>query len=393
MVAHAAIIPLLGGLIIGQSQVFGSSPKWIQSYSEFEPNDRHLVRYTGAPYHIGEAQLEKVDVIGTTCPCAGLSSLSKDASSDNSTNDWLFKTADLVLRQHQPKVFWGENAPALLTNVGKSVKEKLINIGKENGYTMTFYRTKSEFHGNPQIRDRVFYFFWKDDKVPLLNWYRREYTPIEELISNVTSNSQRIPINKGKPSVDDPYYRYILEDIHGGITHSEFSAQIKSRAARNSDALAYIELYRNYLEVAAWMEENGYPDEVPRCKQRYAKLLGGKEITRRRTIVPKDKIGAFVGRYPHMLAHPTQDRYIDVREAMTIMGLPDDFEMYKVNSTTINHICQNVPVQTAKDMATEIQKYLNGELFMVDTDVIMQYNEKCESRFTKRSESLESFFS
>lgn len=393
---HAAIVPLIGGLVIGQSKAFCTLPEYLLSYSDFEANDSHLIDYYKTiPYY----QLDKtnpelpyVDVICSTCPCAGLSRLSKDAGSDNLTNDWLIKTTDYVLRTLKPKVLWGENAPALAGAVGKPIREKMQEIGKEFGYTMSVYRTKSELHGNPQIRERSFYFFWKGDKTPLLSYYNTEYTPIEKLIANITSNSMRKPINKNVPSRDDPYYRYILENIHEHISHREFSEMVQPRSARNSDALAYIEQHRNYLEVAEWMKENGYDEEVERCERRYEKLKAGKEITRRHTIVPKDKIGAFVGRYPYMLTHPTEDRYIDFREALTIMGMPDDFEMKKANTMTVNHICQNVPVQTAQDMASEVKKYLQNELVMVDTDFIMQYNGTRTAEYNERKNTLEEFF-
>jgi len=394
---HAAIVPLIGGLVLGQQKAFGSKPEYLLSYSDFQDNDQHLVEYYGdVPYYQlgkGVPDLGYVDVICSTCPCAGLSRLSKDAGSDNITNDWLIKTTAYVLKSLKPRVLWGENAPGLAGKMGEPILNEMKRIGSEHGYTMSVYRTKSELHGNPQIRERAFYFFWKDSKTPLLSYYKTPYIPIEELISNISSNSMRKLINKNVPSRDDPYYRYILENIHEGISHREFSEMVPPRSARNSDALAYIEQHRNYLEVAEWMKEKGYNEEVERCERRYEKLKAGNEITRRHTIVPKDKIGAFVGRYPFMLTHPTEDRYIDFREALTIMGMPDDFELVKANTTTVNHICQNVPVQTATDMATEVKKYLNNELVMVDTDFIMQYNGNQTAEYNERSNTLEGFFS
>jgi site-specific DNA-cytosine methylase len=266
----------------------------------------------------------------------------------------------------------------------------LKRIGKENGYTMTVYRTRSLLHGVPQVRERSFYFFWKDDKVPLMNYYNRPYTPIEKLLTNITSNFQTESINKKTPSKDDPYYRYILEELEGGITHAQFAQQIPAESARNADVLAYIETKTNYLEVAKWMEANGYAKEVEKCKYRHEKLAAGGSIMRRNTIVPRDYIGAFVGHYPVMLAHPVEDRYINYREAMTIMGLPQDFELVDASPRNANMICQNVPVQTATDMATEVVAYLKGERPMLNTDYIVQYNHSQTSTYEERA-TLEAF--
>jgi hypothetical protein len=75
-----------------------------------------------------------------------------------------------------------------------------------------------------------------------------------------------------------------------------------------------------------------------------------------------------------MLTHPDEDRYINYREAMTIMGMPQNFQLLNANRKNANHICQNVPVQTAADMATEVIEALNNNREWVDKDMIFQYN-------------------
>jgi hypothetical protein len=91
-----------------------------------------------------------------------------------------------------------------------------------------------------------------------------------------------------------------------------------------------------------------------------------------------------------MLAHPTQDRYINYREAMTIMGMPQDFELVGASPRNANMICQNVPVQTATDMATEVVAYLKGERKMLNTDYIVQYNHSQSNTYEEKA-SLEAF--
>jgi hypothetical protein len=113
---------------------------------------------------------------------------------------------------------------------------------------------------------------------------------------------------------------------------------------------------------------------------------------RRGVIIPKDRIGAFVGHYPIMLTHPDEDRFINYREAMSIMGLPEDFELVDANPKVANHICQNVPVQTATDMASEVLAVLKGERIMVDTDYILQYNGTKKLEYETKVDTLEAFF-
>ena len=106
---------------------------------------------------------------------------------------------------------------------------------------------------------------------------------------------------------------------------------------------------------------------------------------RRGVVVPKDYIGAFVGHYPTMLTHPVEDRFITFREGLAIMGHPDNFELLDPHSSS-NHICQNVPVQTAEDMATEIKAALEGEREWVDIPLVFQYNHRQEHEFHGQQE-------
>lgn len=395
MISHASIVPLIGGETIGATRAYGQKPDYFLSYSAFADNDSHIRNYMpDVPFYLldeGQKAPHKVDVVHTVCPCAGLSQLSHGFGDHNENNKWMGLTANYVLGEMRPKVFWGENAPGFAGKIGDTVRNELKKIGKDNGYTMSVYRTKTLLHGGPQIRERSFYFFWQGDKTPLMNYYNRPHTPIEEVLKGVKSNSQMEPINKKTPSKDDIYYKFILEEIHGGIDHKEFAEIVEPQKVRNADVFSYIErMGYDYQQVGAWMEKHGYEKEVEKCKYRYAKLKAGGNIMRRGTIVPKDNIGAFVGHYPTMLTHPVEDRYITYREAMTIMGLPSDFELLNPKKSA-NHICQNVPVQTATDMAEETKKYLNNELILVDTDYVLQYNHTQKAEYTEKANTLEEF--
>lgn len=377
---YASIVPLIGGETLGMQAAFGKRPEYILSYSPFVSNDSHLLKYydNEVPYILldkehDESAISQVDVVNTVCPCAGLSMMHHHYGDDNENNKWMIETAEYVLGRMKPRVFWGENSPHFAGKVGKNVRQQMFDIGRKNGYTMTVYRTKSMLHGLCQVRERSFYFFWKDTKVPLMDYYYRPHKTIEDVIMSVKGNFQMEPINPKKPT-DDPYYRFILDVIHPGLSHTEFSAQLQPQKARGNDVLGYIELMGyDYKQVGEWMGKNGYEREVPKCERRYEKLKAGGSIMRRSTVVPKDYIGAFVGHYPYSLTHPVENRYITARESMAIMGMPEDMELIDPQKNS-NHVCQNVPVQTATDMATEVKKYLEGSLPMIDGELVFQSN-------------------
>jgi site-specific DNA-cytosine methylase len=378
---HATIIPLIGGLTIGQDAAFGEKSSHLLTYEAFAANDSHLVNWykeDNVPYHVidrdGPWKGEKAIVVGSVCPCAGLSQLSSAHGTDNPKNDWLIKASNYMFEEYRPQVFWGENAPGFAGKIGKDIRERMYAAGRKAGYTMSVYRTKSLLHGSPQVRERSFFFFWKGDKVPLLNYYNKPRVRIEDVIRGTKGNFQTEVINKANPT-DNPYYAFILKVIHGGIDHKTFARDhMFIRGSGNLDVQSYIESQGyTYDVVAKWMGENGYEREVAKCLYKFEKLKTGKNIMRRSVMVPNDYIGAFVSHYPHMLTHPDEERFITYREAMTIMGLPDNFELLKPRAS-VNHICQNVPVQTATDMAVEIREALAGNREWIDASLVFQYN-------------------
>lgn len=401
---HASIVPLIGGETIGNEIAFGTLPEYLLSYSPFVSNDSHLVNYyaqRGAeiPYHLLDTDGDPgfslhVDSLSSVCPCAGLSSLSVSSSADSEKNDWMIKTAEYALSTVKPTVYWGENAPGLFSDKGAPVRDRLQAVADKYGYSVSYYRTKSLLHGVPQVRNRSFFFFWKGDSSPLLSWYSRPYQKIEDLISGVKSNFQMEPLNEKTPSRDDLYYRFVLEEVHGGITHREFSEKMKPMPVRSNDAQGVFEAAGyTYSQVSDWLRKQGYDKQADRCLAIEAKLKAGGSIMRRSTVVPNDYIGAYVGHYPHTLTHPVEDRYITHRESMTIMGLPDDFELLNPKKN-YNHVCQNVPVQTATDVASAVKTALEdpSSVEWVKSPTVFQNNLNKTVEKTALRSTLDSFF-
>ena len=392
---YASIVPLVGGETIAMENVFGKRPEYILSYSAFASNDSQILNHYNneVPYHVideGNGKTDYVDVVNTVCPCAGLSSLSPQASSTSAMNEWMFESAEYVLGKIKPKVFWGENAPRLASKMGEPVVKRLRAIGEANGYVFSIYRTKSILHGLSQVRDRTFYFFWKSDRVPLLGYVRNDHIRIEDHIRSVKrreDDPMNVLTNEKIPS-ENPYYRYVLEVIEGGITHSAFQDKIE----KTTNPMDEIEKHTNYKVVAEWMREQGYENEASKCDRKYHKLKAGGNIMRKTTEIPKDYIGAFVGHFPTNLCHPDEDRYLTVREAMSIMKLPEDFELLSPKAN-LNHICQNVPVTTAEYPAQMIKKWIEQEnsLESIETKFLVEDNKKRTYDYENKGVQLDRF--
>src|SRR5208282_4365218 len=130
-----------------------------------------------------------------------------------------------------------------------------------------------------------------------------------------------------------------------------------------------IECYTNFGDLSSWMKSKGYDKEAAHCLRMSEKLKSGGRIMRRGVEVPKGYIGSFVSNKPTAITHPVQDRFLSYRECMTIMGLPSDFELLSPKKN-LNHVCQNVPLQTARTMGYEVKAALEGQRQWVTTNSI-----------------------
>jgi site-specific DNA-cytosine methylase len=193
-------------------------------------------------------------------------------------------------------------------------------------------------------------------------------------------------VNDKKPS-DDPWYRYILEELHGGISHKEFFAQLE----KSTNTLSYIEETQgitHYPVVSEWMSENGFDKEAAKCLRIDAKYKAGGNIMKRGVEFGKGHTSAFVGHFATQLVHPDEDRFITIREALSIMKMPKDFQLVG-GKKNLNMICQNVPVSTAQDMAQSVKDYLDGKLDRFNTQFIRQNNTNRSHEFEEHT--LEEF--
>ena len=412
---YSSIIPLIGGESIAvMNKLNGQMPEEVLSYTGFADNDSHYINYLRGKGWKGEYTFldektnhkpKKVDIVNTVCPCAGLSSLSQHKVRNEGHNDWMYESAHYVLGQIQPKVFWGENAPRLAMEPGKEVVAKLRDIGKEYGYTFSVYKTKSLIQGYSQIRDRTFYFFWKGDQTPLLDYIHRPHEQIEDTILNVVNKKgdpMSVVPNQKKPS-DDPVYKYFLNKT--GMTHAEFVAALPGPNMNLFDYMDYIggetkcvgpssgKTYSGWLEVLEHLKGNDDEHSARWAKsieRMVAKQKAGGSVMRKSTTFPKGHIGAIVGHYPSMLTHPVEDRYLTYREMLSIMYLPEDFELLHPKKFQ-NHICQNVPVKTAEDMMEQVIKFCNNRLDLIDTDYILQDNKRKCHEYAENSLQLDQF--
>ena len=385
----ATMVPLIGGSAFGCHKATGTKPLYNMSYTPFAANESFFYRHWNEiPVFLidegadpKESYPEQLGFVNSVCPCAGLSQLSTaKAGSDqrDSMNKWMFESAEYVLGYVKPRVFWGENAPALFTNSGKDVREKLREIGKKHGYSFSVYKTSTSMHGAPQHRDRTFYFFWDSEHAPIMNWYKRPMPSLEDFLAKIPPGLSGLDefISNKDPS-ESVVREFVLEIT--GKNHADFVQWEGNNDKAKHSYYRWLEKYEKMDECLSWIETKYGVEhkDYQRLKAAKEKLDAGKNYMVPGPFFFSGKVNAMVGRTITSTLHPTEERYLSVREVMHLMGMPDDFEFSPSESgAALNMLAQNVPSFTAADMTTEVLKYLRGELELSEQSFVMQDNFK-----------------
>ena len=395
-VTYASIVPLIGGFSIGAEKALGKTPEYIVSYSAFCANDSLLLDYykdrgLDIPYHIVDSEnfdlskIKYVDIVTSTCPCAGLSMLNSSTKgsamsrgSDAAQNEWMYASSRFVLGNIKPKVLIGENAPGLFTKMGQGVFDRLSNIAEEFGYSFSVVKTSTALHGIPQNRLRTFYCFWKSDTAPIMNYESKQYKPLSEFLSDVPKNSIHYDAY--------PFGYDIAEKIDYHFVKAKFGDDFRKEItdAGYKTVYSYI-LGENLLpEYKEFVEKNGTDKDKRIVAHIENKISQGLGIWDSSTHIFLDSFNAVVGRNMADAIHPVEDRLLNVREFLALMGMPEDFVIKDVNKH-VNKIAQNVPTCTAQFWVSQAAEFVLGNLEMSKDRVLRQNNIDAHNKNKKKT--------
>jgi site-specific DNA-cytosine methylase len=393
---YITFIPLIGGMAIANMQATGKKPEFVLSYDAFAKNESNLKNYwPDVDWHLLDAETNQlaedveldysdIDFVSSVCPCAGMSGLNcANRGADNATNNWLYKSAEYILGTIKPKVYFGENAPGLYSEQNVKVLNKLREYGRQYGYAFTIYKTDTYRHGIPQHRMRTFFFFWKGECCPQMDWYNHpSELPFEEWILDKNVGTQTTHLkNYGTTSVY-PEMRWIME-TRCDNDYSKYVAMFHKLNDENSIRTPYEYIEHNNLwqEYRDWLVNDPNKDKPMHGQgkrtpmyyidYRWGKVKQGLGYFAPQPIVYKGAANAVISKNMWWTLHPIENRYLTTREIMSLMGLPNDFELITKN---LQQVTQNVPVCTAKDMTEQVVKFINGELQMTPYNFIKQNN-------------------
>ena len=399
-ITWAPIIPLIGGQMLGAEKAFGRAPEAIYSYDGFQANDSHYVNYQQNVLHrdvkyimIPESTSNHINVISGTPPCAALSQLNTGQTTEAkgagcAKNEWMYEVFKEGIDRFSAKAVIVENAPALFTNKGREVANNLFDICRERGYSLSLYKTSTKYHGIPQARDRTFAIGWRSETSPIMNWYKRPRKNFLQHLDEVANDSLQQDLVINKKLNDEPYYAFIKSKTN------EDPREVIMRSG-NITAFNYLNKTGQLKEANEWMYKTGNERGIKVSDHAIKKISQGKGIWDSSTHVFNECMNAVIGRNLADTIHPKFDRSLTIREALHMMGFPHDFELVG-GLSKMNHIAQNVPVPTSRDIHSEIAKFIRGELPFSETNYLRQdnHNEKtwADPLGISKQNTIESFF-
>lgn len=389
------MVPLIGGSAIGCSQATGTLPQFHFSFDGFDANDAGILNYwkdANIPYYhidseevpLTEKRFQNIDFVNSVCPCAALARINTSTGDKVGghapQNQWMYKSAEFVLENIKPTVYWGENAPALNMDAGKPVVETLVKIGKKYGYSFSIYKTSTLLHGLPQKRERCFYFFWKGDQIPILNYFDRERKTYKDFILDVDKRNLSLMDEflwtENIVATDFIPLKYLID--RSGLSYEEFIDTYSTDTVTTT--LGLIDKEGIMDELLDYMRKNCADAKKPN-KKTWVEFLeyvkekwdDDKGVFYNGPIIVKNYAPAVISKNAGNLIHPTEDRHLNYREILCLMGMPDDF--IPIDYTGRHKYCtgqmigQNVPVNTARDVATQVLRFIDGDKTLRYTSV------------------------
>ena len=408
------IEPLTGGMALGAEKAIGSAPDWVLSFPGFcshtenqdgtvksAMNEYHYLTYMKKhnklppyltinrqpfadftkeedPWHpeliknefstTDTIDLSNTDLVCALPVCSGLSSATTTKNDEtrelrNCNMQWITK---FVLEHIKPKVYIFENAPALFAgDKGKPIREFIDKTAEAAGYSVTYFKTDTCLHHNAQRRPRTFVICWKwtgteKEMPPIINFERDEIS-VKDFLDEmpVYEQNDEMPLSWPNQNILDYFKQAHPTDYRELLKERSGFAHIIECGEKDQ----YIEFCKTYQ----WKNADPATQEKHRaCLLRSInhtaeKYAAGSWIfdTTTSVIDDKKKLPSIMHKVTTSKLHPYKDRLLTVGEILYCMGMPTDYHIYGETYEKSHQTGQNVPVNTARYIVSEIVRVLN----------------------------------
>ena len=399
----AAIQPLTGGMYLGAEEAIGHPAEFILSYphlADENNNEYNLLQYlkkhNRCPqyYTLDRGMFDAdfdmspnispekpdyygLDLVVAVPVCSGLS-MSTKASSDTKqarNNNMLYIT-QYVLEVIQPKIYVFENAPTLFGKRGQQLITTFNDMGEKYGYSVIYYKTDTRLHDNCQLRPRTFVIFirhttaCKMERLDEFEFYNNSLTP-QQFFDSLDYDDT---VTQQEPVKTYAQNKVILDFVQDEFGDDWFNhlptCNIIEYCIKNNLYCKLLDYARNYndseISIKAYNHIKYIGDTLAAGRNPYSNSCS----------VRKNYMKAVQFRAIPNMINPKTHNICSIRDLLSMMGMPTDFEFYGDNVAKIG---QNVPAHTAKFIVQQaIKSYIKTQIGDIDTtcNVIYQDNIK-----------------
>jgi site-specific DNA-cytosine methylase len=370
-------MPLTGGLAIGAANALGCLPEVIVDMFDEAGNvfgnahSSSLRSYwPKVPYNVANTgKFPHVDITHAVPPCGGLSSATTWKSDDNPINEWIIRTAKRAITAFSPQVHVFENAPGLSTESGRWMAKRVAEFAKSLGYSLTMVKVNTANHGIPQKRRRTYALLWKGmprvialetrgRPLPVSEFLAERYIVArphaEEFLNSNYANDSLIRYARRKGWINSKNV-----SIGGGPNAKSYVISLAVKKGLLPELIAWLadESVRSRVKGGDEYRANAkqWNDIVIKVKAKTDRGLGFRRET---PVLVRDLTPTLMIHGMRWWKHPTEPRFMSVRECMDLMGLPDDFRLSYGEGAKPAHVTQNVPVNTSEDLVQAVAEAL-----------------------------------
>lgn len=294
---------------------------------------------------------EELDLLVGGPPCQGFSlSNTKTRDMSNPNNHLVFEFIKKSL-ETKPKWVLMENVAGLSSFENGSVRDKIIQLFAEIGYSVKCAVLNAASFGVPQNRKRVFFIGNRvGTDLDFLDkmMEKREKNPltIKDAIGD-------LPIIENGNVVDEIQYRRGKPRAYQKLMRTNSSGTVRNnRVSKNSELVIerykFIEPGENWCAVLKKMPDLllNYKDTKNCHSGIYRRLEWNK---------PSAAITNF---RKSMMIHPDHNRGLSVREAARIQSFPDDYIFFGSLGSQQQQVANAVPPLLAKAVGKQIIKVM-----------------------------------
>lgn len=301
-----------------------------------------------------------IDIVCAVPVCAGLSALTTTDDTQKELKNCNMKfLAEFALKTIKPKAYIFENAPGFMSIKGDRLRKWFEQLAWETGYRIAYFKTDTRLHHNCQRRPRTFVIMLKEygdthHRCPDIDniWEDKQMT-LTDVLSSIPSDAtyqDSLPaplyenetyIAWGKEVIGKDWREWFQGDVMNKIIKAglldEFEKWCEHTDKVDSKfSMRMIKHINHIRECKA--EGRGWWSASPRYYPVLAPAIQSRTV--------------------YAMIHPFKDSLCSERDALTLMGMPYDFEMQGAFMSDGSKIGQNVPVKTAEWIARIALQYI-----------------------------------